>query len=337
MSEEYGDVNIMNYIKVIRKRKAFVFIMFLLGIALAVSYNFLPQAQEKIYNIKSTLEIGTIIYDTPNGFSEVQAIENPAQIVKKIENSIYDYVIRERLDISEINLWAKNPEGTNLIIVEMRSANREDKIVLDEINNLILAEHQKRVNIKKRTLQDSISILENNIEVLKKDSEILKREISIVSEILEREINMIRKKIMSLKRNEKILEKEIELFENASSQNPGIQFTMLYLQDKLEEVRQSITNSYTKIFTLEKENIKQSTITKYESSGEIISFQNQINSIQKKVDNINSTKVIKASVTSEIPGLSPILNIVIGAILGLFIGISSSLMLEWWQKNKVKI
>jgi len=54
------------------------------------------------------------------------------------------------------------------------------------------------------------------------------------------------------------------------------------------------------------------------------------------LDEIKPTQVVKSPTVSASPiKPRPLLNIVIAAILGLFIGVFLAFFQEWWEKNKV--
>lgn len=265
------EIDLMDYVIVVFKRKWLIFGIFLVAvIAAAVLSSVMP----KIYKIDTSLEIGQI-----NG----AGIEPPAQLIEKINNDVYGIFAREKLGISEMEfpkIKTENPKDTNLIKVEIESVNsQQTKNILEEINNLILVEHQEKIKVKK--------------------------------ELLEKDIERIKIKVASLEEEKKNLEAKVEALEKVLpyQQTPGSQFALFDTKEKLEAEKQEIENLYL-----------------------------QINSLERSLEDIQFTKIIKSPTISEGPiKPRPLLNIVIAAVFGLFIGVFLAFGLEWWQKNKEKI
>jgi len=280
---EYDEIDLMDYVKVILKRKWLILVIFF-GAAIAAGvFSFL---MPKVYKIDTALEIGQVA-GVP--------IEDPGQVVEKIKGDVYGIFVREKLGIPEEKypkIKTENPKDTRLISLAIESAEpQQAKNILEEINNLILAEQQEKIKVKK-------GLLENNIEVAKKDIERIKAKIGF----LEEERKNLEAKIEAL---QKILPYQ---------QDPGTQFALFDTKEKLEQKKQEIENRYL----------------------EINSLENQINSLQGQIEDIRPTQVIKSPTVSASPiKPRPLLNIVIAAVLGLFIGVFLAFFQEWWGKSKV--
>ena len=278
---EYDEIDLMDYVKVLLKRKWLILAIFL-GAAMVVGvFSFL---MPKVYKIDTALEIGQVA-GVP--------IEDPGQVVEKIKGDVYGIFAREKLGIPEEKypkIKTENPKDTRLISLAIESAEpQQAKNILEEINNLILAEQQEKIKVKK-------GLLENNIEVAKKDIERIKAKIGF----LEEERKNLEAKVEAL---QKILPYQ---------QDPGTQFALFDTKEKLEQKKQEIENRYL----------------------EINSLENQINSLQGQIEDIRPTQVIESPTVSASPiKPRPLLNIVIAAILGLFIGVFLAFFQEWWEKS----
>ena len=278
---EYDEIDLMDYVKVLLKRKWLILAVFL-GAAMAAGvFSYL---MPKVYKIDTALEIGQ---------AAGVPIEDPGQVVKKIKGDVYGIFVRGKLGIPEEKypkIKTENPKDTRLISLAIESAEpQQAKNILEEINNLILAEQQEKIKVKK-------GLLENNIEVAKKDIERIKAKIGF----LEEERKNLEAKIEAL---QKILPYQ---------QDPGTQFALFDTKEKLEQKKQEIENRYL----------------------EINSLENQINSLQGQIEDIRPTQVIKSPTVSASPiKPRPLLNIVIAAILGLFIGVFLAFFQEWWEKS----
>ena len=285
---EYEEIDLMDYVKVILKRKWLILVIFF-GAAIAAGiFSFL---MPKVYKIDTSLEVGII--ERATGATSEQLIESPTQLVEKIKGDVYGIFVREKLQIPEEKypkIKVENPKDTRLISLAIESAEPpKAQNILEETNNLILAEHQEKIKVKK-------GLLENNIEVAKKDIERIKAKIGF----LEEERKNLEAKVEAL---QKILPYQ---------QDPGTQFALFDTKEKLEQKKQEIENRYL----------------------EINSLENQINSLQGQIEDIRPTQVIKSPTVSASPiKPRPLLNIVIAAILGLFIGVFLAFFQEWWEKS----
>ena len=280
---EYDEIDLMDYVKVILKRKWLILAIFLSAAIVAEVFSFL---MPKVYKIDTVLEVGQ---------AAGVPIEDPGQVVEKIKGDVYGIFVREKLGIPEEKypkIKTENLKDTRLISLAIESAEpQQAKNILEEINNLILAEQQEKIKVKK-------GLLENNIEVAKKDIERIKAKIGF----LEEERKNLEAKVEAL---QKILPYQ---------QDPGTQFALFDTKEKLEQKKQEIENRYL----------------------EINSLENQINSLQGQIEDIRPTQVIKSPTVSASPiKPRPLLNIVIAAVLGLFIGVFLAFFQEWWGKSKV--
>ena len=224
---EYEEIDLMDYVKVILKRKWLILVIFF-GAAIAAGiFSFL---MPKVYKIDTSLEVG-IIERATEATSE-QLIESPTQLVEKIKGDVYGIFAREKLGIPEEKypkIKTENPKDTRLISLAIESAEpQQAKNILEEINNLILAEQQEKIKVKK-------GLLENNIEVAKKDIERIKAKIGF----LEEERKNLEAKIEAL---QKILPYQQDL---------GTQFALFDTKEKLEQKKQEIENRYLEINSLE--------------------------------------------------------------------------------------
>lgn len=288
-----GEIDLMDYVKVILKRKVFILAVFLIAVVVAGIFSFLSP---KVYKINTVLEIGEV------GGS---AVETPAQLIGRIEGDVYGLLIRTKLNISEAEyptIKTDNPTGTSVIKMEIESKNIEQTLgILNEKSRLIMAEHQKKIESEKELLEKKIELAEEDIKILQKDIE--RVEVKIIS--LGQEQDSLGGKVDALQ--------EILIYQ----QNPGSQFALFDAKEKLEAKKQEIENRYLQINSLEKQ---------------INDLRSQIDSWQNQIENIKPTLVAKTPTVSEAPvSPRPLLNMAIAGILGLFAGVFIAFGKEWWQ------
>lgn len=378
---EYEEIDLMDYVKVLLKRKWLILAVFL-GAAIVVGiYSFILP---KIYKIDTALEVGRVA-----GIM----VEDPAQVVEKLKGDVYGIFVREKLEIPEEKypkIKTENPKETNLITLVIESAKPpESKNILEEINNLILEEHQEKIKVKKeliemniKTVEGQIEIIKSNIEKVKNkkqssenDIQRIKNKIETIREDIESTRNKIQPlrdditrveiKIGNAEEEKTNLEAKVEALQKVLpyQQDPGTQFALFDAKEKLANKKQEIENLYLQINSLKRTiedynlqtNSLERTIEDYNSQinslergsedykiqinaleSAIEDYRSQINSLRASLDDIRPTRVVKSPTVSASPiKPRPLLNTVIAAVLGLFIGVFLAFFQEWWEKNKV--
>jgi len=322
---EYEEIDLMDYVKVILKRKWLILVIFF-GAAIAAGiFSFL---MPKVYKIDTSLEVGQIAGE---------AVEAPGQVVEKIKSDVYGIFVREKLQIPEEKypkIKIENPKDTNLITLVIESAKPpESKNILEAINNLILAEHQEKIKTKKELIGQDIKTTEDKIKLAESDIEKTKNKIEPINE----DIKRIENKIANAEEEKENLEAKVDALQKVLpyQQDPGTQFALFDTKEKLANKKQEIENLYLTINSLKrsKEDLDVQ-INSIKTS--IESLNAQINALKASLDEIKPTQVIKSPTVSEKP-VKPNkkLNIIIAGILGLFVGVFLAFFQEWWEKSKV--
>ncbi|MDF1498743.1 MAG: Wzz/FepE/Etk N-terminal domain-containing protein, partial [Patescibacteria group bacterium] len=142
---EYEEVNLMDYVKVIIKRRKLIAQIFVISVIIAGVISFM---MPKIYKISTSLNIGYSI--TQDG---LMLIESPDNIISKINNDVYGVSIRNKLNISESSypkIKAENKKGTELLNITIESSDtNQAQNILKAMNDLIINEHQKKIKLQK--------------------------------------------------------------------------------------------------------------------------------------------------------------------------------------------
>ena len=207
MQEE--EINLIDYIKIILKRK-WLILKITVGVMIVVGA--LSLVMQK-YKVDTILEVG-ITEDI---------LESPNQIVEKIKNGNYNEVIKRKLNIEKLpKIEVSTPKDTRLVIISIKSSNPEQaKKILEELENLILKEHQEKFDSQKKILLENKKRIENKISYLENEK--------------------------------KILEEKVNYFTNlmASSPSPTYQFLLTETKEKLEKKKLEIESQYLELNTLE--------------------------------------------------------------------------------------
>jgi len=161
MEQQYEEeIDLMDYVKVILKRKWLILEVFVAAAIIAGVFSFISP---KVYKIDTTLEIGKI---------DNELLEQPAQLIEKIKGDVYQSFIQEKLNLSEEKypqIKAENPKDTNLIKIEIESERPElAKNILAEISNLILKEHQEQSEKRKSKIEENIKEIQSELTLLEK-------------------------------------------------------------------------------------------------------------------------------------------------------------------------
>jgi len=325
IQQEYEEIDLMDYVKVILKRKWLILAVFFGAAIVAGVFSFL---MPKVYKIDTSLEVGQIAGE---------AVEVPGQVVEKIKSDVYGIFVREKLQIPEEKypkIKIENPKDTNLITLVIESAKPpESKNILEAINNLILAEHQEKIKTKKELIGQDIKTTEDKIKLAESDIEKTKNKIEPINE----DIKRIENKIANAEEEKENLEAKVDALQKVLpyQQDPGTQFALFDTKEKLANKKQEIENLYLTINSLKrsKEDLDVQ-INSIKTS--IESLNAQINALKASLDEIKPTQVIKSPTVSEKP-VKPNkkLNIIIAGILGLFVGVFLAFSQEWWEKSKV--
>ena len=349
----------MVYFKVLLKRKKLIlgcFLVFAIG-AGVISF-LLP----KVYKIDTSLEVGRI--EKATQFIPERLAESPTQLVGKIEGDVYGIKIREKLQIPE-DEWPKikveNPKGTNLVTRAIESSEPEKaKQILEEGDRLILADHQEIIEVRKGLLEKNIKTAEGKIKLVEADIQRIENKIKSTEEDIqttrnkikpvENDIERINTKIAGAEEEKESLEDKVSALQQQLiyEQTPGTQFALFDAKEKLANKKQEIEDLYLRINslkrTIEDYNLQisslQRTMEDYNSqiNSQKTTIENlnaQIDSLKATLEEIRPTEVVKKPTISEQP-VKPKkkLNIVIGGVLGLFIGVFLAFGKEWWEKNR---
>ncbi len=143
---EADEINITDYIRIIRKRKWLILGIFLTVLIGTGVFTFLLPEN---YKVETSLEIGII---------DRHLLEDPSQVVEKIKGSIYG---------NYPGIKVTNPKGTNLVKTEIVSKEPEDaKEILESINKSILTGHTNKLDSQRDILKNNIELLQEKIDFL---------------------------------------------------------------------------------------------------------------------------------------------------------------------------
>lgn len=329
------EIDLIDYVKVILKRKKTIFFWFLLLVLIAgiASFFVLPE----VYRTSTSIEIGRL--QKESGSDAEELVEDPNVLTSKIKEDVFGIQARKNMDLSE-SQWpeikVENPEKTHLVELTIESSEKEkSKNVLEEINSLILASHKKIVDLEKDLIEKEILKKENKISSIEEEISIVKNKI----QPLQSDIERLNNKIESTEEEKEALEDKVESLEQQLiyDQTPGTQYALFNAKQELANKENEIENLYLRI------NSSQRIIEDYNSQvnslkRDIEDYNFEIESLKSSLEEIRETEVIKSPTVSENPvGPRKMLNLAIAGILGIFIGTFWAFGKEWWENSKENI
>lgn len=212
---EYEEINFIDYIRIIIKRKSLILAFLLIGLIIAGGLIYLLP---KTYQAETYLEIGScskrvdrelplqLIVNYNQVIDSSSMIETPFNLVEKINAGFYG---------NYSGVTVTNPVATNLIEIKSVSESPEEaKNNLENINKSILNKHNQKIETDKESLKNSIEKLQERINfLLSKNKEV---------EALELEIFNIQKQIENIQPT-KIVKEPIII----SERKPNLAFNLI--------------------------------------------------------------------------------------------------------------
>jgi len=331
MNEHEDEIQLIDYLNVIWKRKWLIIIPTFFCVVLAGIISFLLP---KIWEVDIIIQPSKFLAHSEQGqYTEVVVVD-PKQLVGQINQESYNNLVAAELnlDIRQFpKLNAENLRDTKLVRVSVREKDVEKaKLILSSLFNHLKGELDKKIDIEINNIDTEIKNIEIEKELKNKEIIILENKLKIIEkrekEIIE-EMKETRERIEALEKEQlSTLNKK----DKSESETLGL---LLYSN----EIQQSLRyiNSLNELLSekkLELENINQKT---KENEQYIERLNSTIkNSIEKK-GRIDYAQLIKEPTSSLYP-VSPKkkLNILIAGILGLMIFTILSFFLEYIEKQK---
>jgi len=158
MAEYYGEINLVEYLKLLKRRKKLILAIFLFFIIASAVYTFLIAS--KIYEAQAVVQLGTTeIKRVKRG--AVTVFENPLQVAQKIKSGVYgDYS----------GLKVNNLEGTSLIAIKIDNKDpQEAENLLKNLIDRLLSDHNDKINQEKEPFLEKQADYNRTIENINKD------------------------------------------------------------------------------------------------------------------------------------------------------------------------
>ena len=332
--EEYEDeIELMDYLNVIWKKKWLIILPTLFCVVIAGIISFrLPH----IWEVDAIIQPSKILVKTEQGQFEEVVVVSPKQIVGQISQEVYNRLIGAELNLdirTFPKLKAENLRDTNLVKVSIRERDTEEaKLILLSLFKHLKADLDEKIDIEMKGIDSQIknqeivkTMIEDQIKVFKSKLRIVKQR----KKEIEAEMSDVRKRIKLLEEEQSVnLKKE----KRSESESLGM---LLYSN----EIQQSLRYHNTLNELLNNKKIEEENLNLELDNGDkkIKQIENTINDLNEKRGRIDYAQFIKEP-TSSLSPVSPRkkLNVLIAGILSLMIFTILAFFLEYIRKNKAK-
>ena len=360
MNEYEDEIELMDYLNVLWKRKWLIILPTLFCVIIAGIISFLLPPQ---WEIDSILVPSKFFIQTEQGGFEEVVVVDPKQIAGQINQASYNHLIAAELNIDRTNfpkLKAENLRDTKLVRISIKEQNVEKaKLILTSLFNHLKRDLDKKIDVEIKDIDTQIATNENeikkkNIDIQSKEIEKAKTKQEIQSaqnklKISEERFKNIMDEMKSVK--ERIDEIEKQQRNALTEKKEGTEAISLLLYSN--EIQQNLRyyNTLDEKLSIEKitqenlrllirgkgQEIKQLNTQIEKLNNEIDNTKNQIDLSKEKKGRIDYAQLIKEPTSSLFP-VSPKkkLNVLIAGILSLMIFTILAFFLEYVQKHKTK-
>ena len=300
MLKEYEEIDFIGYVKAVKDRKKTVISMFVLITTLAVGISFL---WPKTFEAEALIRLGIIkgskietIENIKDFFGNLGTLKNLAEELG-MQKDTDPRAVPKKFDL------LMNKSGSGFLKVRGRGETPEKALeILNKIVNVLIDRHSKFFSEAKKSM-------ELEIDSIKK-----------VRQQTDNDIAQIGKEISRLEVDATRYGKEISLRNGAETEAQGL-IAGSYI-NLLADTKSQIAGKRNMISDLRKQ---------------LIAYDNNLQQKEyEKTYQTTNTAIEIAAILPETP-ISPkkTQNVIIAAILGLFIGVFYALTAEYFSKNKI--
>ena len=328
---EEKEVELIDYLNIIWKRKWFIIFGTLLCLIIAGIVSFLLKP---VYEIDAIIQPGKFIVQNQAGNFEQVVIENPLQIADKVKHKSFDALITVELgiELSQLpEIEADNIRDTLLTRIWIRNHDVEEgKKILDSLIDIIKSDIDEKVNIEINNIDSIIKGKEIENERRSKEIEILKKKLLISGQRkkdLVEEMKSLKDRIQELEREQmRVLKKE----NRSEMEGLGL---LLYSNEIQQSFRyHDILNEKLSNEKLLEEDVNSALQVEHALIDQV---DNQIANLRERKGRIDHTKIIKTPTRSLYPVFpKKKLNILVAAVLGFIVFTLLSFFLEYMESKK---
>lgn len=155
------EINLIDYIKVLFKRKKVILITFLIALLIGIIFGVFGSVKRNYNEFFVLIKIGKIGDFIP---------ETPIELQRKIEQHSYNKLLKEKLKLSDDpSIEAQIFPETSLVLIKTKTKNSEGKKILKELVDIILIKHKEKTDKMKNFLKKRIEYEEQKIATILKN------------------------------------------------------------------------------------------------------------------------------------------------------------------------
>jgi LPS O-antigen subunit length determinant protein (WzzB/FepE family) len=305
MKENEGEIELIDFLNIIWKRKWLIILSTLfLVIAAGVISFLLPQKWE----VSALIQPSKFLVKTAGGQYEEIVIVPPKQIAGQINQATYNNKIAAELnlDIRKFpKLKAEDLRDTNLVRVSIKEKDVEKaKLILLSLFNLLKTEPDEKVDVEMKSIEEEIKASKNKLNIIKQR----KKDI-------EKEMSDIKKRVESLEKEQRLSLKKENRSESES-------LAMLLYSNEIQQ-------------SLEYHNTLNELLSEKKIEEEDLNLE--IENLNERKGRLDYAQLIKEPTSSLFP-VSPKkkLIVLITGVLGLLIFTMLAFFLEYLEKQKAE-
>ncbi|MFW6128766.1 MAG: Wzz/FepE/Etk N-terminal domain-containing protein [Candidatus Aminicenantaceae bacterium] len=330
---EYEDeINLMEYLEVIWKRKWLIIIPTFILVVLAGVYSFL---KTPVWEVASLIQPAKFTIQTEGGQFEEVLVVPPKQIAGKINEGAYHSLISAELNLNIRKFPETKAETLNdtaLVRVQTKdTAPEEAKSIHLSLFKHLKAESDKKVDLEMKKIESEIKAKQIDINKLTDEINTLNSKLKIInkrSEDIEKELVSTRERIEQLKKEQAVNFKK-------NTWSSGEALGMLIYSNEIQQQSFQYMNNLNESLSQKKIEAEETRGRIDELRKNIEQIENQIEELKQRKVRINYAQLIKDP-TSSLNPVAPNkkLNVIIAGFLGLFLFTILAFFLEYIEKNK---
>jgi len=327
------EIDLHQYVEVLKKRKKAFFAVFLLVVISGFAY---LQFSPKIYKVSMLIQSPTLETDLPvsaSNMSDKNDLETAEKTKFLILSNFFNVDLAKEMKVdlsaSDFKFSVEIPQKTNVLKISTIVSEKEEKtgiLLLETLVNLVSDYYTKRVDFKSAGIINQIKQNERAIENAK---ERIKNVQGQIAEIEIRKQKLFEEiKAVSANTAEMLSRREEMTKNNSESENIAILFLSNIIQTNLahsSQLNNQLSDLSIRIMGL---NLETKTI-----NSQISDFQMAIDKLKSSKDFISSIKIIEEPKISSSP-VSPDKKKILGLsiLMGFVLGVTAAFVQEFWHK-----
>lgn len=330
---EEKEVELIDYLNILWKRKWFIAIGTLLGMIVAGILSFIIKP---VYEIDTIVQPGKFIVENQAGNFEEVVVETPQQVADKVKHKSYDVLIAAKLNIDEGKLPKLKAENIGDTLLTRIWLEEDDvplgKQVLQTLVNFVKEDIDSKIEIEFSNIDAKIKEDEIERERRLQKIEILKNKLKIIGQRkrdIATEMKSVKAKIDELEKEQMAVLKK----ENRSDMES---LGLLLYSNEIQQSMQSydLLNEKLKNERLAEEDIHSE---RQLEEANISKINNTIVNLRERKGRIDKTRVVKKP-TSSIHPVFPKKkkNVLIAAVMGFAIFTFLAFFINYIDSNKNK-